>query len=104
MEFDVDRSEAARESAIAQVDAAAPDDWKAAAWKTVFSLATRMDKFTTDDVWRALCYVPPEPRAMGAIMKRAAKKGIIEATGDFIQSVRVACHRRPLRVWRSLIR
>lgn len=44
-----------------------------------------------------------EPRALGALMREAARAGDIEATDAWALSERVACHRRPLRVWRSLL-
>jgi hypothetical protein len=61
--------------------------------------------FTTDLVWsRVAGWIssPAEPRAMGAAMREAAEKGLIEATGDYQKSARPKCHARPLAVWRRL--
>jgi len=44
-----------------------------------------------------------EPRAMGAVMRSLARARVIEATDRTVESVRKANHRRPVRVWKSLI-
>ena len=43
----------------------------------------------------------PEPRAWGAVMKRAQREGIIKPTKDFICTNRLASHGRPERVWEA---
>lgn len=39
---------------------------------------------------------------MGNVMKKAAERGICEATDEYRPSVRPKCHGRPVRVWSSL--
>ena len=99
-----------RDSAIDAVFIAADDDWKVLAANCVRKLAAHRDEFTTDAVWAlikkhdAFCDTP-EPRAMGAVMKRAVAENVIApADRAPVPSVRPECHRRPLRVWRSLWR
>jgi hypothetical protein len=68
-------------------------------------VASRQRELTTDDVWARLAEVSdhrtPEHRAMGPLMRAAAKRRWIEATYSTVISRR----RRgaPVRVWRSLI-
>jgi hypothetical protein len=42
--------------------------------------------------------------ALGAVMRRAAKNGLIANTGEFRRSEMVQSHRDLRPVWRSLIR
>ncbi len=102
-----DNAQEAKRDAIERVGNHANPDWKAAALESVQLAARRQPTLTTDDVWWLLGWDNPEhthePRAMGAIMQAAARAGWIRATPAYQQSVRVACHARPLRVWESLI-
>jgi hypothetical protein len=77
------------------------------ALRAVMRIARSKSRFTTDTVWKLLqrreqAHVA-EPRAMGAVMRRACSEGFIRSTDEWQLSKRPACHRRPLRVWRSLI-
>ena len=91
----------ARDQAIAQVEAHAPERWLQRAHDTVQLVALARFDFTTDHVWDALGEDrPPEPRALGAVMKGMARDGLIRATGEYRKSVRVDCHARPVAVWR----
>ena len=65
---------------------------------------------TADDIWRACLEhdvkPPNEPRAMGAVTRALSSRRdpLMEKKGDEHQDTeRVASHRRPLQVWRSLI-
>lgn len=44
-----------------------------------------------------------ENRAMGPLMKYAARLGYWEPTQDFVESSQKVKHQRPMRVWHSLI-
>ena len=104
--FDPDQATAARDHAIDRVEAAADDRWKQEAHLAIRKIGRLSETFTTDDVWAAMpadVRAEVEPRAMGAIMRQAASEGVCVALGQWKPSTRVACHRRPLRVWRSLI-
>lgn len=78
-------------------------DWVDTAEFVILWLAKERDELTSDDVWDHLHDVPTEPRAMGAAFSRAAGRGAIEATDRTVRSRRPACHRRPVRVWKSLV-
>ena len=103
--FDILASASARDIALARVYMAASDAWREAAWKALRRVSKRKAEFTTDDVWRVLdawgTDAPREPRAMGPVMMLATRVNICVATGQYLKSERVACHRRPLAVYRS---
>ncbi len=105
--FDSDYGTELRDRAIEQVEENAPEVFKQHALSAVYAAARRLEKLTTDDVWKLLhdAQAPRthEPRAMGAIMRRAVKAGWIRPLPQYQQSRRSACHRRPLRVYESLV-
>ncbi|THA41784.1 hypothetical protein [Streptomyces sp. A1547] len=86
-----------RDNAIAQVDANADAAWKSYALGFIAELSGRLDEFTTDDLWDAGLVKPREPRALGPVMRRAAKRGLITTTGQFRASRYRNC--APLPVW-----
>lgn len=94
--------------ALAKVEQHADPDWMKVARAQVDDLATLYDEFTTDHVWDFLDMPEHpkcrEPRAMGAVMRKAAADGVIAATGRYEQSHRPECHQRPIMIWRSLVR
>lgn len=89
--------EHALEAALARVDAGAPAEWKDAARAVLARLAASGEPFTTDDVW-ALVAHPPEPRAIGALIRTAAQAGRIRRVGWKV-SERPECHCRPVAMW-----
>lgn len=92
--------EQARDTAILRVDVNNPTLVGLALGAIRALLADGVLELTTDDVWRRLGdTVAGEPRAMGAAMRRAQAEGLIRPTARHVCSLRVACHRRPLRVW-----
>ena len=42
---------------------------------------------------------PIEPRAYGAVIRRAVKSGMIVATGNYKQTTNIKSHCRPMMVW-----
>lgn len=94
--------------AITKVEAHADPAWLEMAAFGVQQLAASRDVFTTDDVWewldRNTPLRPHEPRAMGAVMRKGAAAGVIQASGVYEQSRREECHNRPVMVWSSLVR
>lgn len=96
------------EAAIKRAGDHANDRWKIAAMRALIAAASDLDTLTIDDVWERLTptgHVTHENRAMGAIMKRGAALGYIEATTEHrpLRRVTERRHGRPVRVWRSLI-
>ena len=103
--FDPIRSAHARDEAMVRVERNAHEEWKDVALEAVYQAALVNGKFIVDEVWR---YMPPdvsthELRAMGAVMKKAAKAGWIIGTGEYRPSAKVTTHKGLRHVWRSLI-
>ena len=99
---------AARDEAIDRVEKNADTEWAEAAYLACCLVAECEIEFTTDSVWDMIAHLFPqyathEPRAMGAVMRRAARDGKIVSTDEYWKSARAECHRRPLTVWESLI-
>ena len=94
--------------AINKVEAHADPAWLSIAEFAVSQLCVTEDEFSTDAVWQWLSrntpLQPHEPRAMGAVMRRAVRKGWIESTGRYEQSSREVNHQRPVMIWRSRVR
>lgn len=77
-------------------------DWMAAALRMVKLLCAIKTSFSTDEVWDAMEDSPErthDPRAMGAVMRQAAKLGWVRSTGQYVKSNRPECHRRPVLIW-----
>lgn len=102
--FDRARAQAECNQALNRVECAASDDWKRIALDAIHRCALSMPTFTTDDVWRVLVETDArthEPRALGALMRTAARKGWICDAGASQKSDQVSCHGRKKAVWRS---
>ena len=94
-----------RDEAIERANDHANQEWKSLARSAVVFLAETGRPFTTDDVWDLLDALPVkthEPRALGAIMQKAAKDGLIRSSGPYVKSRRPECHRRPVAVWEAV--
>jgi hypothetical protein len=98
----------ARDEAMAQVDAGADEKWKEGVILVIEEICRVLGfgkTFTTDQVWEGMELVFPEvtthePRAMGPMMAKAAKMGLITKTDRVVDSERVECHARPVAVWK----
>lgn len=105
--FDAAGADHAATQAITRAGRHADPDWMRAALAAVHWCATRYTDFTTDAVWERLLLqnvAPPrEERALGAVMRHAARRHWIVATDRYVKSARRACHARDLRVWHSRI-
>jgi hypothetical protein len=105
--FDVPAAIEARNQAIEQVETNAQPTWKLHCEAAIRWLAKTRPEFTTDDVWelmnQRLNPMPHEPRAIGAMMTNAAKAGWIAPTDRYTPSARPECHRRPVKIWKSLL-
>lgn len=90
--------------AINKVESNADPAWLAKAYGLLRDLCASQLYLTSDDLWLALdgagVPVPHEPRALGAVMRQAARDGLIESTGTYVPSEREACHARPVQKWR----
>ena len=95
----------ARDDALERVESNAHKEWLSCANAAVRHLAGYSVSFTADDVRHQMEVHYPnvtthEPRAMGAVMNRAKRAGIIVPTDVFIASDRPERHRGPIRVWK----
>lgn len=93
----------AKQEAIERVDRNADKTWKDEAYRLIIDVARKNREFTTDDVWSAGLPNTHENRALGAVMMRVAKEGLIERAGHWKKATRVAAHDRPMAVWTSRI-
>lgn len=98
-----------RASVMAGVEAAeraydnADPEWKAHAKIVVAKCALTMKEFTSDDVWDAGLPRTRENRALGPIMARAARRGVIRDTGRVRRGRKLNHHGDVARVWESMI-
>jgi hypothetical protein len=95
-----------REQGIANSERTAGQRWQDEAIECVKIFKDIVPDFTCDEVrlWASVggLEVPPEARAWGAVMRRAAKEGLIVPTDRFRASTDPFCHRSPARVWVSM--
>ncbi len=95
-----------RDNAIHSVGLNTDYNWLRAAETSVRWLARSLPNgFTTDDVWQHLDTLGMtgqvhDNRALGPVMLRFAKAGIIVATGNYVPSARRHC--APIKVWRGV--
>jgi hypothetical protein len=102
----MDTGQLALDVALDAVDNSADERWKKAADYAVMQLALRKPEVTADDVWDVLDGLnvdTHENRAMGPVMRRAAKDGIIERTERTTKTRRPTRHKGDVRVWKSRI-
>lgn len=103
MAANMNEAEAAKQEAIQRVGNHANEAWmEDAAWAIHIAAASR-PSFTTAEVWPLIREQTHDHRAMGAAMRIAQREGYIEPTLEWKQSDSTVNHRRPQRVWRSLI-
>lgn len=93
-----------RDEGIARADYYADLEWRTAAYTALVDVAYLTPFLTSDDVWdRIDGPTTHEHRALGAIFRRASEAGVIAPTDTYRPTSRPSAHRRPIRVWRSLI-
>jgi hypothetical protein len=97
--------EQARDEAIDRVDRNADRDWMEVAYETGVRLARSRESFTSAEIFDAMpsAATTHEPRAMGAVMRKLKRDGVVVATDRFVTSSSLLAHGRPSRVWRSTI-
>jgi len=65
------------------------------------------EELCADQVWAALGFVPEDSgaaSALGGVMRWGVEGGLMERTGNYRKSERPAARRKPLPVYRSLVR
>jgi hypothetical protein len=106
MQLDLLLGEANKADAMQRVWDHANDHWKQLAYEAVQQLARTRQWFTTDDVWQVLATsdaATHEHRAMGAVMRRAAKAGLIAKTDRVLPTTRPCANCRPVAIWHSAL-
>ena len=96
----------AKKEAITRVGDNANSEWKIRVEKVICELAVMHHEFTTDDVWALLSDYQEsthERRALGSMMTKAARDGVIVATERYVPSTRRESHANPKRVWRGCL-
>jgi hypothetical protein len=76
--------------------AAANWDWKETADQVIKTMAAKGIRFTADDVWQVLDGLPVETKtrsALGPVMLRLERQGVIRKTGALRRSRRAQNHR-----------
>ena len=94
-----------RDDALARVTRKADPEWIEAARTAIRKTATELSEFIVDHVFERMNFAlsTHDDRAIGALIREAARDRIIERTERFIPSFRASHHACPRRVWRSLI-
>ena len=91
--------------AIDQVEKNANEQWISTALFIISYLTKERNHFTTDTIWAEFVHYPTikthEPRAMGAVMRKAKVIGLVSSTPNFVNSNRTSCHYGPKRIWKS---
>jgi hypothetical protein len=96
----LDQARADRDQAMHRVEQHADPDWKRDALLAVRRTCLAMPEFICDDVWElGRLREPLESRALGPVIRRAAKLGWCSRTDRVAPSVR--SHGSPKPLWRS---
>lgn len=96
---------AARDEGMSRVEVrSAP--WRVVAWDALIAVARRTVVLSSEDVWRELDRMgvsrPIEPRAIGPVMMRAVREGVLTPLG-YERGTDPKHHRDILRVYRSTV-
>lgn len=96
------RAQSQRDTAIAAVEANADDDWLTEAYDELVRYLQRHPEFFVDDWWAETQIAEPrESRALGPVVMRAARAGLMIKSGSFRKSIRSNMTEKP--VWLSQI-
>jgi hypothetical protein len=96
-----DEARAARRSALSRVESHADREWLDAAFAALRGYLERNETFHCDDFWTLGIERPHESRALGAVIVRAARAGLMSKTGEYRLSVSSNLSPKPL--WKSLV-
>jgi hypothetical protein len=92
---------ARRDAGVAQAEAGAGDDWLDQAFEFLRAYAEEHEEVFVDDLWEAGLTPPANRRALGPVLMRAARAGVIEKTGQYRPSTSSNLSVKP--VWRSRV-
>lgn len=91
---------------MAAAQAHADAEWKKDAYNAVKWCAAHYKEFSTNEVWdrlQASTSSTHEHRAMGPVMMRAARRGLVTNTNRVVTSKIPYQHGRKVALWRSCI-
>lgn len=77
--------------------------WSELAYEAVRHVAESKPEFTPDDIWATGLHKPDEARALGGVMRRAHRNGLIKKTGRVKPTTQPESHAADITVWQSLI-
>ena len=104
--IDARASAAGRDEGMATVEDGASLGFMEAARLALTYLAWTRPTFFVDDVWQQMGEGWPDTRdyrAMGPVMSRGKRDGLIDPTDEFVPSAQVRSHSTPRRVWKSRV-
>ena len=100
-QMSLDEAQVEAEAAMAAVDAAAAEEWKAEADEFIHRYLRANRTLFCDDLWTAGLREPSSPRALGPRLQRASKAGWMRKTGEYRPSTH--SHGTVKPVWESLL-
>lgn len=98
---DLTTARAERDEAMTSVAKHTPAAWLLYAWDWLQGYLATHAEFFPDDVWAAGLDEPPNARALGPLVQRAAREGLIVRTDRM--RPRTRGHTTPGIVWKSLV-
>lgn len=101
-QLSIDEAIAEGEAAMTQAHDNAPVEWRDRAWAALIAWLETHPTLHADQWWdESGVEEPPEPRALGALFKRASREGLMVKSDVWLPSVR--SHGAVKVVWRSLV-
>ena len=97
----VPSGEALAQEGMRRAEDNADEGWLRAARLELSALISGGEPWTTDTIWYRLERLgvrTHEPRALGALIRQAAKAGLIQRSG-YTPTTRPEAHARPIPVW-----
>jgi hypothetical protein len=103
-----DLAQQVTEAGVARVEAHVASEMADAMRLVVAAVARRQPFLTSDDIWATARMLDVDlsqanPSALGGAFRSVARDGLILLTDERRESQRPPQHRKPLRVWRSLV-
>lgn len=99
MEKDRAEGQRLRDEAMRQIEQNTTASWIAKAEMVIRDIIGRQEVMTSDDVWAAGLTGHHDRRALGPVMRRLHREGVIVPTDDFIMSSNPLRHGAPIRIW-----
>ena len=99
----IPNGEALAQEGMSRAEDNADEGWLRAARLELAALIQAAEPFTTDHIWYRLERLgvhTHEPRALGALIRQAAKAGLIQRI-SYTPTTRPEAHARPIPVWQA---